>query len=153
MKKMNNKGFSLVELIIVIAIMAILIAVLAPQYLRYVEKSRLQSDNSAIGEVANAVKIAAADDAINSAIQNNSGSDTIKIPKAGGAPTCTVSALQTEGQNVCGSTIEIKSNSYKKMSPTDIEVIVSIDGNGVAVVTGNNYIADVTNNTPTTIDF
>ena len=35
MKKenMNNKGFSLVELIIVIAIMAILIVVLAPQYL------------------------------------------------------------------------------------------------------------------------
>ena len=38
MKKenMNNKGFSLVELIIVIAIMAILIVVLAPQYLKYV---------------------------------------------------------------------------------------------------------------------
>ena len=32
-KKMNNKGFSLVELIIVIAIMAVLIAVLAPQYM------------------------------------------------------------------------------------------------------------------------
>ncbi|MDE7360278.1 MAG: prepilin-type N-terminal cleavage/methylation domain-containing protein, partial [Lachnospiraceae bacterium] len=39
MKKqnMNDKGFSLVELIIVIAIMAILIVVLAPQYLKYVE--------------------------------------------------------------------------------------------------------------------
>ena len=32
MKKMNNKGFSLVELIIVIAIMAVLIVVLAPQF-------------------------------------------------------------------------------------------------------------------------
>ena len=46
MKKenMNNKGFSLVELIIVIAIMAILIVVLAPQYLKYVEKSRNSTD-------------------------------------------------------------------------------------------------------------
>ena len=36
-KKMDNKGFSLVELIIVIAIMVILVAVLAPQYLKYGE--------------------------------------------------------------------------------------------------------------------
>ena len=36
----HNKGFSLVELIIVIAIMAILVAVLAPQYIKYVAKSR-----------------------------------------------------------------------------------------------------------------
>lgn len=31
-KKMNNKGFSLVELIIVIAIMAVLMVVLAPSF-------------------------------------------------------------------------------------------------------------------------
>ena len=35
-KEMNNKGFSLVELIIVVAIMAVLIGVLAPTYLKYV---------------------------------------------------------------------------------------------------------------------
>lgn len=41
-EKMNDKGFSLVELIIVIAIMAVLVVVLAPQYLKYVERSRIQ---------------------------------------------------------------------------------------------------------------
>lgn len=63
MKKenMNNKGFSLVELIIVIAIMAILIVVLAPQYLKYVEKSRVASDQTTIVEYINAMQVIAAD--------------------------------------------------------------------------------------------
>ena len=36
----NKKGFSLVELIIVIAIMVALIAVMAPSFVKYVQKSR-----------------------------------------------------------------------------------------------------------------
>lgn len=43
-KKLNNKGFSLVELIIVIAIMAVLVGVLAPQFMKYVEQSRRATD-------------------------------------------------------------------------------------------------------------
>lgn len=63
MKKenMNNKGFSLVELIIVIAIMAILIVVLAPQYLKYVEKSRNSTDMQNATEIVNAIQVYAAD--------------------------------------------------------------------------------------------
>ena len=41
MKKTNNKGFSLVELIVVVAIMAVLMVVLGPQLLRNVEKARM----------------------------------------------------------------------------------------------------------------
>ncbi len=60
-KEMNNKGFSLVELIIVIAIMVILIAVLAPQYLKYVEKSRVSSDQNTVVEYINAMQTVASD--------------------------------------------------------------------------------------------
>ena len=42
-KQKNNKGFSLVELIVVVAIMAVLVGVLAPAYLRYIEKARRQT--------------------------------------------------------------------------------------------------------------
>jgi type IV pilus assembly protein PilA len=58
---MNNKGFSLVELIIVIAIMAILIVVLAPQYLKYVEKSRNSTDISNATEIVTALQVYASD--------------------------------------------------------------------------------------------
>lgn len=61
MKKMNNKGFSLVELIIVIAIMAILLVVLAPQYLRYVERSRNSTDLQNATEIVTALQIYASD--------------------------------------------------------------------------------------------
>ncbi len=56
MKKTNNKGFSLIELIIVIAIMAILVGVLAPQLIQYVEKSRVSADAQNLDAYVTAVK-------------------------------------------------------------------------------------------------
>ena len=66
-RKMNNKGFSLVELIIVIAIMAVLVGVLAPAYLRYVEKSKKSADVQAIDAVMSAMEAAAIDPSLNMA--------------------------------------------------------------------------------------
>ncbi len=149
MKKMNNKGFSLVELIIVIAIMAILIAVLAPQYLRYVEKSRLQADNSTLGEVANAIKVAAANDSINAEIQGTSPTVSISNTTAGAA-TGAGSLLQAEIDRVCGTTLILKSNSYKTTAPT---ITAAIDSQQVCVVTSSGaYLAEV-GGTPTVTTF
>ena len=46
MKKSNQKGFTLVELVVVIAIIGILAAILVPTMMNYVKKSRLKSANS-----------------------------------------------------------------------------------------------------------
>ncbi len=51
----NNKGFSLVELIVVIAIMAVLVGVLAPQFIKYVESSRRSTDVSNAETIRSAV--------------------------------------------------------------------------------------------------
>lgn len=59
--KRSNQGFSLVELIIVIAIMAVLVGILAPQYLKYVRKSRVSIDITNADEIAHAVNAAISD--------------------------------------------------------------------------------------------
>ncbi len=76
--KKDNKGFSLVELIIVIAIMAVLVGVLAPQFIKYVEQSRRSRDITTAQEVREAVLADIADNQI-------SGSGTIN--PVSGTPT------------------------------------------------------------------
>ena len=62
--KKNNKGFTLIELIVVIAIIAVLAAILAPQYLRYVEKSRVSTDCQTAAEIMNATRTACAEETV-----------------------------------------------------------------------------------------
>lgn len=61
MKRVDDKGFSLIEIIIVIAIMAVLIMVLVPQYLKYVERSRNATDLQNARAVVTAIETYATD--------------------------------------------------------------------------------------------
>ena len=53
-RKMNNKGFTLVELIVVLVILAILAAILVPTLMGYIDKAREEKDFS----TAQAVRVA-----------------------------------------------------------------------------------------------
>ncbi len=57
----SNKGFTLVELIIVVAIIAVLAAVLAPRYMQYVERSRESNDLQIATNYMRAATVAMAD--------------------------------------------------------------------------------------------
>ena len=56
-KKLNNKGFSLVELIIVIAIMVVLIGVLSATILKYMDRTKYGKDMSGLDSLHTAVPL------------------------------------------------------------------------------------------------
>ena len=116
--KKTNKGFSLVELIIVIAIMAILAAAIAPALIRYIDKSRRADDVTAAGTVLTGVQTAMADEDCYSEIQavSTSTKTCIVSVKAGGkikaaTNATTVSAttnLKSEMESTLASGVPMK---------------------------------------------
>ena len=83
MKK--NKGFSLVELIIVIAIMAILAAAIAPALIRYIDKSRRADDVTAAGTINSSMTAALANEDIYDEIFKVSAGTVVMAANEGAA--------------------------------------------------------------------
>ena len=125
-KKKDNKGFSLVELIIVVAIMAILVGLLAPQYIKYVEKSRKSADASNLSEMVNAAQVYAADADANLA----AGTYTITIDSNGVTLGASGGAKKADLQTAIEATapdyenIVLKSN---KWGDTKIKATIVVD--------------------------
>lgn len=57
MKKRSKKGFTLIELIVVVAILAILAAIAVPNFIGMTEKAQTSTEVAAAAEVSNAINI------------------------------------------------------------------------------------------------
>ena len=96
---MKNKGFSLVELIIVIAIMAILAAAIAPALIRYIDKSRRGDDVQAAATINTAVT---------AVLANEDAYDEVATQMDGSTVITRADAHPTTGTAIFGSTATTK---------------------------------------------
>ena len=140
-KSIGNKGFSLVELIIVIAIMAILIGVMAPQLLKYVERSRQSKDVQAVDTIHTAIVTAMLDPAVTDAPTSE---DYNSLADLYNDTTCKdfVAAVKEIANETDASKIEgdaFTSNAYKGS-----KIVINIDKNKVkcTVTKGSKAAAD-----------
>lgn len=118
----DNKGFSLIELIIVIAIMAVLIAVIAPNLTKYLGSSKKQTDKKNLDEVEQQVKNCIADAAVQE-ITVNAGD--ITLTGAGGA---TVTATGSTGIETLVANALGEANTKSKEDPNKTSIKVTIAG-------------------------
>lgn len=138
--KKNNKGFTLIELILVIAIIAVLATILAPQYLRYVEKSRISVNCQSAAEILSATKTACADEAVYDAL--GTGDTTVTWANTGAIAVSPASntnltneILKTVTGNATKATVARKSKTLQAkgtftvtITPNTTDSTVSVTG-------------------------
>lgn len=101
----NNKGFSLVELIVVIAIMAVLVGVLAPQFIKYVESSRQSTDIQSVQQMK---------DAIEAEIADNEKVTAVSIKVTSTSATATITGATTDAP----TSVTFKSSGWQEVTYT-----------------------------------
>lgn len=131
-KENANKGFSLVELIVVIAIMAVLIGLLAPQFLKYVERSRKSTDKQNVDAIISALEVYAVDEEVAAADQVTTGA---KITLTTTETTVTATnATNNADKALTSAGIDKIGLKSSKWSAASIDLEVTIDANGVMTV-------------------
>ena len=130
--KKNNKGFSLVELIVVIAIMAILAGALAPALIKYINKSRRSADISNADTIRTACQTAMSDEDAMVAIGTGVTGASVSDLKS------SYGAFSTEISSILGNST-ITSKYFDKGN--EFTVDINVAGNTVIVKAGSQQVS------------
>ncbi len=137
-RQKKNAGFSLVELIVVVLIMAVIAVVLAPQIMKWVENSRLSTDKQNLNQLVSNVQLALAkESALKEVVASNDAKTvTVTANEDTGAPVVTIggmtgSIFKTELDEITGTYPTPKSSTVKTF-----KITITIDNNKVKNVVG-----------------
>ena len=132
MKKItkNNKGFSLIELIIVIAIMAVLVAIIAPNLTKYLGSSKQKTDQKNADELASQIQTSITDYET-----SNGALGACSITWSGS----TASSGNTAFDTILNDTITTSAVSKETGAPASATIATKASGSGytITVTLGN----------------
>lgn len=121
MKKItkNNKGFSLIELIIVIAIMAVLVAIIAPNLTKYLGSSKKNTDKKNADEIASQLQTCITDYETENGYLISTSGKTITVTWSSAGASCSANAtFQGFVQSAITSSTESKEQTGSYASAT-----------------------------------
>jgi type IV pilus assembly protein PilE len=132
-RKPNQKGFTMIELMVVVVIVAILAAIAIPIYGRYIKNARMTEAEARIGEIITAAKAYAQEtDEV-----PPGGNGIGEWPPAGGAGLCDLNPTQyftyeiAPGGNEANTALVITATGFDKMATALLEITVpNINSNG-----------------------
>ena len=139
----KNKGFSLVELIIVIAIMAILVGIMVPVMMHFIEKSNVSSDYQLADTIRSAVAYSIVDARVKEDPDSQPYLEELENPTAGiningtdmvNITTIGDSVLKESLEEYTGSTLDSLKNQIRSAHDSDTECYVCTT-NGVVQIT------------------
>lgn len=129
-KIFDNEGFSLVELIVVIAVLAVVTVVVSPLMIEYVEKARVGTDRNTIGEVAHASEVVY----VNKDMKKTGNPVELSVRIDGNGIALYGGAAGANFADEVEKIVPPEVYKYKSKTYKNSTVTITVDTNGVATV-------------------
>lgn len=121
----SNKGFSLVELIVVVLIMAIIAVALAPQVMKWVGHSRTSTDASTYDTLYENIQLALADEDVLAEVKG--GTDIAFTMSDTGTAATMGTNLTNKMKQVCGDSWQTKVKKKDSAAANDYVITIKVD--------------------------